>query len=145
MHRAPQFHHRGSGRGLYLRVTSPFASKMLLRAPDRTDPWLPSPTSRPGKPVHNNEGVMTVDSKLIMSVSFQNKGGRHVQPQQGPKLIPQLQSRHTTCRCTDMQAYVAIIVWRAIVSHSLSHTQHTLCLDYAMCEPSRRSEHLVAT
>lgn len=33
-----------------------------------------------------------------MSVSLQNKEGRHVQPQQGPKLIPQPPSRHRTCR-----------------------------------------------
>lgn len=74
-------------------------------------PWL-----RPGKlvePVQHNEGVMTVHTKLIMSVSLQNKGERHVQPQQGPKLIPQPQSRHTaqhadgqTCRhtCADSRA-----------------------------------------
>lgn len=54
------------------------------------------PRLRPGKLVQNNEGVMTVHTKLIMSVSLQNKGERHVQPQQGPKLIPQPQSRHTT-------------------------------------------------
>lgn len=32
---------------------------------------------------------MTVYTKLIMSVSLQNKGEGHVQPQQGPKLIDQ--------------------------------------------------------
>lgn len=75
-------------------------------------PWL-----RPGKLaelVQNNGGVMTVHTKLIMSVSLQNKGERHVPPQQGPKLIPQPQSRHTTqhangqtCRhtCTDSRAF----------------------------------------
>lgn len=74
------------------------------------------PRLRPGKlvePVRNNGSVMTVHTKLIMSVSLWNKGGRHVPPQQGPKLILQPQSRHTTqhadgqtCRhtCTDSRA-----------------------------------------
>ena len=50
---------------------------------------------------------MTVHTKLIMNVSLRNKGERHVQPQQGPKLIPQPQSRRSaqhadgqTCRRT---------------------------------------------
>lgn len=48
---------------------------------------------RRGGRAQNNGGVMTVHTKLIMSVSPRNKGEGHVQPQQGPKLIPQTQSR----------------------------------------------------
>lgn len=65
----------------------------------RADPQLLLPTSEAlgswRSCAQNNDGVMTVHTKLIMSVSPRNKGEGHVQPQQGPKLIPQPQSRHT--------------------------------------------------
>lgn len=97
---------------------------------------------------------MTVHTKLIMSVSLQNKGERHVQPQQGPKLIPQPQSRHTTqhadgqtCRhtCTDSQAFaemytIAIHFFGPIFSlHIRTHlTFSALSLsDYAIFVLSR--------
>lgn len=82
----------------------------------------------------NNDGVMTVHTKLIMSVSLQNKGERHVQPQQGLKLIPQPQSRHTTehadgqtCRhtCTASRATGEMYRSRLLCPHIwVAHT-HT--------------------
>lgn len=103
---------------------------------------------------------MTVHTKLIMRVSLQNKGERHVQPQQGPKLIPQPQSRHTaqhadaqTCRntCADPRAstetYIYYILYRYCHAFLLSlyldckHTFKTfstqLCSDDATFELSR--------
>lgn len=85
----------------------------------RADPLLLLPMSEAlgswRSCAQNNDGVMTVHTKLIMSVSPRNKGEGHVQPQQGPKLIPQPQSRHTaqhaseqTCRPTAKNVCILI-------------------------------------